>query len=277
MNFEKTREDYFKDFIGQENSVSIIKDMISHKKVQNLILDGPSNVGKSHFVEKIISSLFVEDYERKNNLLYISVICDRCVRNIRLKLKRFSESSIGENEIKLVVIDNFDDLSNEVQFSLRRMIEIYSHKVRFVFKCSTRYKIINPIISRCVVLYFNHLSDIQINELGKRKTLIKKEKDISHEYNSNEYMESLFGSFKSMKIIYEYCLSFREKCGNYEHLIENLMLWIVSTSLVPDASKMILLQKCTTVFETIINGGNPQLNMVNLLHEINRTRKKNEI
>ena len=55
---------------------------------------------------------------------------------------------------KVIIIDEADNTTNDVQLLLRASIEEFSGNCRFIFTCNYKNKIIEPLHSRCAVVEF---------------------------------------------------------------------------------------------------------------------------
>lgn len=73
---------------------------------------------------------------------------------------------------KIVILDEADKWDNKfllissmtegAQQALRRTMEVYSSSTRFALACNHSNKIIEPIQSRCAILRYSRLSDLQL-------------------------------------------------------------------------------------------------------------------
>ena len=55
---------------------------------------------------------------------------------------------------KVIIIDEADNTSNDVQLCLRAFIEEFASNCRFIFTCNYKNKILEPLHSRCAVVEF---------------------------------------------------------------------------------------------------------------------------
>lgn len=68
----------------------------------------------------------------------------------------------SKKQFKTVLINNIDNMSYYAQTSLRRTMERYNDKCRFVMSCKSLSKVIKPLQSRCICIQISAPSD---NEL----------------------------------------------------------------------------------------------------------------
>ena len=60
--------------------------------------------------------------------------------------------------LKFIIIHNIENINFEIQYALRRIIEDNNKKIRFILIGNNSQTIIQPLISRCLLIYFNNLS-----------------------------------------------------------------------------------------------------------------------
>ena len=80
-----------------------------------------------------------------------------CIRDSRNNAKNFAStvSLSSEAKHKVIIIDEADNTTPDVQLLLRASIEEFSGNCRFIFTCNYKNKIIEPLHSRCAVVEFS--------------------------------------------------------------------------------------------------------------------------
>ena len=78
-----------------------------------------------------------------------------------------------KRSIKILVIDQAEDLSRDAQAALRRTMEVYSDHFRVIMLCSEISKLIDPIRSRCMMIRFRGFTNNEINMCNKIATAEK--------------------------------------------------------------------------------------------------------
>ena len=81
----------------------------------------------------------------------------RFLDTVRNNAKNFAStvSLTSESKHKVIIIDEADNTTSDVQLLLRASIEEFSKNCRFIFTCNYKNKIIDPLHSRCSVVDFS--------------------------------------------------------------------------------------------------------------------------
>lgn len=133
---------------------------------QNVLLAGSPGSGKTSMAKILMS-------ERPS--LFINVSDESSVETIRTKISDFcSTVSIldGKNNMKVVVLDEFDGASEQFYKALRGTIEKYAKGTRFVATCNYINKIPDAIKSRFETYEFDPISkeeELEIKEQWKER------------------------------------------------------------------------------------------------------------
>lgn len=137
---EKYRPTTLEDYIGNDHIKEKLKIYLENNDIPHLMLYGIQGTGKSSCA-KIVINMLDCDY------IYINASDERGIDTIRTKIKSFA-STIGFKSIKIIVLDESDQLTPDAQAALKNIIEAYSAHTRFIFTCNHIEKIIAPILSR---------------------------------------------------------------------------------------------------------------------------------
>lgn len=141
---------YGPDGSGKRTIINIFLEMLFGKNVQytkNISYEIVSSGGKKT-IEKVKQSNYHIEINPKGTNYDRYLIHDIVKEYARSK----SLNTIFEKnkQFKLVLINNVDNLSPGAQMALRRTMEVYSDKCRFVMWCKSLSKLIKELQSRCI-------------------------------------------------------------------------------------------------------------------------------
>ena len=147
---EKYRPKTIEECILPESIKKTFLDFLDKGEVPNLLLSGPAGCGKTT-VAKALCNQLGADY-------YVINGSDegRFLDTVRNNAKNFAStvSLSSESKHKVIIIDEADNTTPDVQLLLRASIEEFSGNCRFIFTCNYKNKIIEPLHSRCAVIEF---------------------------------------------------------------------------------------------------------------------------
>jgi replication factor C subunit 2/4 len=184
---EKYRPKKVSEIVQQNEIKLLLEQAIKKKNLTHMLFYGPPGTGKTSTALALAKQLYYlprkkgEDkwshYERNDKLFKERVIelnasDESGIKVVRDKIKNFANSAINTIEdnnkipsFKIIILDEADAMTNDSQFALRRIIELFTHSTRFILICNYVTKIIEPLTSRCSKFRFQTISTISINEI----------------------------------------------------------------------------------------------------------------
>jgi len=162
---EKYRPRSLDTYIGNEHLKSKVSIYLESGDLPHLLLFGKAGTGKTTLAKLLVNNIEC-DY------LYINASDENSVEVVRDKVKNFA-STLGFQELKVIILDECDYITPNAQAALRNLMETFSKHCRFILTCNYVERIIDPIQSRCQSFQIippdrkqiaQHLSNILTNE-----------------------------------------------------------------------------------------------------------------
>ena len=148
---EKYRPKTIDDCILPENIKKTFREFLNKGEIPNMLLAGPPGVGKTTVAKALCNELGVDYYVINGSDE------GRFLDTVRTNAKNFAStvSLSSDAKHKIIIIDEADNTTSDVQLLLRASIEEFSKNCRFIFTCNYKNKIIEPLHSRCAVIEFS--------------------------------------------------------------------------------------------------------------------------
>jgi len=148
---EKYRPKTIDECILPDNIKETFRQFLNKGEIPNLLLTGPAGVGKTTVAKALCEQLGC-DY-----ILINGSDEGRFLDTVRGQAKNFAStmSLSASSNHKVIIIDEADNTTHDVQLLLRSNIEAFHKNCRFIFTCNYKNKIIEPLHSRCSVVEFS--------------------------------------------------------------------------------------------------------------------------
>tara|TARA_B100001142_G_scaffold131600_1_gene133199 strand:+ start:65098 stop:66045 length:948 start_codon:yes stop_codon:yes gene_type:complete len=148
---EKYRPKTIDECILPESTKKTFKDFLAKGEVPNLLLSGPPGCGKTTVAKALCQELGADYYVINGSDE------GRFLDTVRNNAKNFAStvSLSSEAKHKVIIIDEADNTTPDVQLCLRAFTEEFIGNCRFIFTCNYKNKIIQPLHSRCSVVDFS--------------------------------------------------------------------------------------------------------------------------
>jgi replication factor C small subunit len=148
---EKYRPQTVDDCILPEETATMFKGFLDKGEIPNMLLAGPAGIGKTTIAKALCNELGADYYVINGSDE------GRFLDTVRNRAKAFvsTVSLTSEARHKVLIIDEADNTTQDVQMLLRGFIEEFQNTCRFIFTCNYKNKIAQPLHSRCTVVEFN--------------------------------------------------------------------------------------------------------------------------
>ena len=121
---------------------------------------------------------------------------------------------------KIIILDEADSLTTSAQQALRMVMTEFSSTTRFALACNDSSKLIEPIQSRCAIVRFTKLSDVEVqrrlqqvvefesltaDEAGIQALIFTAEGDMRYALNNLQATASGFNNVISRENVFRVC------------------------------------------------------------------------
>jgi len=148
---EKYRPKTIEECILPSETKKTFLGFLSKGEVPNLLLSGPAGCGKTTVAKALCEELGADYYviNGSDEGRFLDT-----VRNQAINFASTVSITSGAKH-KVIIIDEADNTTHDVQLLLRANIEDFYGNCRFIFTCNYKNKIIEPLHSRCAVVDFS--------------------------------------------------------------------------------------------------------------------------
>ena len=157
---EQYRPKTIEECIIPDESKEMFKAFLKQGEIPNLLLAGPAGVGKTTVAKALCNEIGADFYVINGSDE------GRFLDTVRNQAKTFAStvSLTSSSRHKVIIVDEADNTTADVQLLLRAAIEEFQGNCRFIFTCNYKNKIIAPLHSRCSVVDFNGKQKKQLAE-----------------------------------------------------------------------------------------------------------------
>jgi DNA polymerase III delta prime subunit len=147
--YERYKPSCVEDLILPEVIKSKLKSYVKTQDLPNIgLFSSLPGTGKSSTAYAIIKEIGGE-------ALWINASMEKGIDTLRGKIQKFASQSSFDDNIKIVVMDEFDHFSKDGQAAFRGFIDEFSQNCRFIFTGNYKEKISEPLLERMQVYDFN--------------------------------------------------------------------------------------------------------------------------
>lgn len=124
---EKYRPKTLESYIGNTHIKDKVTRYIEEDEIPHLLFYGKAGTGKTTLAKIIVNNISCD-------ILYINASDENSVDTIRSRVKHFA-SSVALNNIRVVILDEFDYMTANAQAALRNLMETFVTTTRFILTC----------------------------------------------------------------------------------------------------------------------------------------------
>jgi DNA polymerase III delta prime subunit len=157
---EKYRPQEIADCVLPPLAQKEFESFVASGEMPHLMLHGPAGIGKTTIAKALAKAM---NYD----MMIMNASNSRGIEVLRNEITAFATSASIDGNMKMVILDEFDNATPDLQKGMRAAMEDFSKTTRFVFTCNFPNKIISPLHSRCAVFDFSIKNEDKIDVVKK--------------------------------------------------------------------------------------------------------------
>ena len=157
------------DFANVIEHIGTFQKMVETRSVPHLLFHGPFGTGKTTVIKALCQDLYGD--KTSQYVLELNASDERGINIVRDRIKKFSKTSVRKTDMtpfKMIILDEADNMTDDAQTALRRVIEKHSDNTRFCLICNHISQINDAIKSRCSLFWFKPLTSPEVVNVIKR-------------------------------------------------------------------------------------------------------------
>lgn len=163
---EKYRPQSLDEIVLSKEDREYFENIQQKQEIPHLLFAGVQGSGKTSLAKILVNDILNCQY------LYINASDENGIDAIRGKIMGFAKTKSLDGKLKVVLLDEADQISLEGMKALRNVMEEYATNTRFILTCNYLFKVIAPIQSRCQII--NLIPPIE-GVVQRIKEILKKE------------------------------------------------------------------------------------------------------
>ena len=209
---EQFRPSTVVDIILPKSYKRIFNKYVKEQEIPNLLLFSSSpGCGKTSLAKALCNDIGA-------NKLYINASSKGGIDTLRDTIAKFASAKAFNRKPKIVIMDEADGASPNLQQGLRAFTEEFHKVCRFIFTCNYKTKIIVPLQDRCQ-MYDMNFSDKKMKEdmipkIYKRIIGILQFKEV--EYDKDVVLKLIETSYPSIRRVIQLCQQYSAINGNID-------------------------------------------------------------
>ena len=140
---EKYRPSQLDDLVVSSENKRLVGKFKTDGEIPNLCFAGPPGVGKTTLAKILVNNILECQY------LYINASDENGIDTIRTKVTQFAQIRSIDGNVKVIILDECDGLSQDAQRALRNTMEEFAEITRFILTANYSHRIIPALQSRC--------------------------------------------------------------------------------------------------------------------------------